>query len=42
VAPAGLEAADQYAAMTQEFVDRLVPYILAYPEQWRDWKSLKL
>jgi lauroyl/myristoyl acyltransferase len=41
-APTGMEKVEQYAAMTQEFADRLEPYVLAHPEQWRDWKSLKL
>jgi lauroyl/myristoyl acyltransferase len=29
------------AKMTQDFANRMEPFILAYPEQWRDWKSLK-
>jgi lauroyl/myristoyl acyltransferase len=29
------------ASMTQEFVDRMEPFVTAYPEQWRDWKNLK-
>jgi lauroyl/myristoyl acyltransferase len=33
---------EQIDRMTQEFVDRLRPYIIDYPEQWRDWKSLKI
>jgi lauroyl/myristoyl acyltransferase len=28
--------------MSQEFADRLKAYIVEYPEQWRDWKSLQV
>jgi hypothetical protein len=28
--------------MTQEFADRLKTYIVEYPEQWRDWKNLRV
>jgi lauroyl/myristoyl acyltransferase len=42
VAPEGTDRSVQYAAMTQDFADRLQPYILEHPEQWRDWKSLRI
>jgi lauroyl/myristoyl acyltransferase len=35
------ELPERLSKMTQDFVTRMEPYILAYPEQWRDWKSLK-
>lgn len=27
--------------MTQTFIDQMKPYVIAHPEQWRDWKGLK-
>jgi lauroyl/myristoyl acyltransferase len=36
----GRDLPQRLAEMTQEFVSRMEPYVLAYPEQWRDWKSL--
>jgi lauroyl/myristoyl acyltransferase len=29
-------------SMTQEFIDRMAPLLLAHPDQWRDWKNLKM
>lgn len=37
----GEDLSERLTKMTQEFVARTEPYILAHPEQWRDWKSLK-
>ncbi len=35
------ELSARLSKMTQDFVTRMEPYIIAHPEQWRDWKSLK-
>lgn len=42
VPPEASDKLERIDRMTQAFVDRMRPYIEAHPEQWRDWKSLKI
>jgi lauroyl/myristoyl acyltransferase len=38
----GADISAKLASAAQQFMDRLTPYLLAHPEQWRDWKNLRL
>jgi lauroyl/myristoyl acyltransferase len=40
--PANPDAMARLALMSQEFCNRLQPHVLSYPDQWRDWKKLKI
>lgn len=40
--PSNPDTTARLALMTQEFCNRLEPLVLAYPDQWRDWKNLNI
>jgi lauroyl/myristoyl acyltransferase len=40
--PSDPDVAARLAFMTQDFCNRLEPYVLSHPDQWRDWKNLEL